>query len=145
MSLFGLALTVYGVIVPTEIRDYFGDKAMSIETFTVKIGLVQASALAIYLLSVGSALIFLGFLLEFLYTSYWYLAIVLAAIPIAVTFVLIQLKKLYSLSKEYSANSNVSLENEIVNLSARNPQWIMIVTQTLSAISIILLLSKFVL
>ncbi|MDH5268269.1 MAG: UbiA family prenyltransferase, partial [Candidatus Bathyarchaeota archaeon] len=28
LSLTGLALTVYGVIIPTEIRDYFGDKAM---------------------------------------------------------------------------------------------------------------------
>lgn len=28
-SLTGLALTVYGVIIPTEIRDHFGDKAMA--------------------------------------------------------------------------------------------------------------------
>jgi 1,4-dihydroxy-2-naphthoate octaprenyltransferase len=53
-SLTGLALTVYGVIIPTEIRDYFGDKAMSIETLTVHVGLVRASLIAMVLLTTGT-------------------------------------------------------------------------------------------
>jgi 4-hydroxybenzoate polyprenyltransferase len=146
LSLTGLALTVYGVIIPTEIRDYFGDKAMGIETFTVGLGLVTASALAIALLTTGATLTAIAFLLQFTYARHLLLNILVVAIPVAALIVLRQFKKLYSLSKECSASSNDSLiEEKIVHLSAQNPQWIMIITQTYSAISIVLLLSNFVL
>jgi 4-hydroxybenzoate polyprenyltransferase len=146
ISLIGLALTVYGVIIPTETRDYFGDKAMGIVTFTVGLGLVKASLLAITLLTTGATLIAIAFLLQFIYAQHSFLSFVLVAIPIACFFVLKQFRKLYSLSKEYTAsNSSSLLEEKIVNLSANNPQWIKIITQTYSAISIILLLSKFLL
>lgn len=56
LSLAGLASTVYGVIVPTEIRDYFGDKEMGIITMTVRLGLVKASLLGIVLLAIGAIL-----------------------------------------------------------------------------------------
>jgi 4-hydroxybenzoate polyprenyltransferase len=137
---------VYGVIIPTEIRDYFGDKSMGIETLTVSLGLVKASVLAIALLTTGAALTTLAFLLQFMYAQHPILNILVVAIPVAALIVLRQFKKLYSLSKEYSTSSNNSLiEENIVRLSAQNPQWIMIITQTYSAISIVLLLSKFVL
>jgi 4-hydroxybenzoate polyprenyltransferase len=146
ISLTGLALTVYGVIIPTETRDYFGDKARGIETLTVNLGLVKASILAIALLTTGATLTAIAFLLQFTYAQHPFLSILLVAIPVAGFFVLKQFRKLYSLSKEYMASNNSSLiEEKIVNLSARNPQWIMIITQTYSAISIILLLSKFLL
>ncbi|MBS7632744.1 UbiA prenyltransferase family protein [Candidatus Bathyarchaeota archaeon] len=70
ISLTGLALTVYGVIIPTEIRDYFGDKSVGIETFTVHIGLVKASMLAILLLSAGATLTAAAFLLQFAYDQH---------------------------------------------------------------------------
>jgi hypothetical protein len=74
------------------------------------------------------------------------LSIFLVAVPVALFFVLKQFSKLYSLSKEYSkSNNSETIREKIVNLSAHNPQWIMIITQTYSAISIILLLSKFLL
>jgi 4-hydroxybenzoate polyprenyltransferase len=144
ISLTGLALTVYGVIIPTETRDYFGDKAMGIETLTVTLGLVKASVLAISLLVTGASLTAIAFLLQFIYAQHSVLSIFLLAIPVATFFVLRQFWKLYSLSKQYvTTGSSDVIAEKIVNLSARNPQWIMIITQTYSAISIILLLSKF--
>lgn len=144
MSLTGLGLTVYGVIIPTEIRDYFGDKSMSIETFTVHIGLVKASILAILLLAAGATLTAIAFLMQFAHDQHPFLSILLIAIPIAGFVVLRQFRRLHFLSKEYAAsNSNSAIEEKIVNLSAHNPQWIMIITQTYSVISIVLLLRKY--
>jgi 4-hydroxybenzoate polyprenyltransferase len=146
ISLTGLSLTVYGVIIPTEIRDYFGDKAMGIETLTVSLGLVKASILAMTLLATGATLTAIAFLLQFTCAQHLFLSILLVAIPVAGFFVLKQFRKLYSLSKEYVAsNSSGPIEEKIVNLSAHNPQWIMIITQTYSVISIVLLVSKFLL
>jgi len=146
ISLTGLALTVYGVIIPTEIRDYFGDKAMSIETMTVRLGLVKASLLGIVLLTAGAALTGTAFFLEWAYSGHSWLSVFLLAMPVAVLFVLGKFKKLYVLSKEHaSSKSRNSVAEDIVSLSAHNPQWIMLITQTYSLMSIILLLSKFLL
>jgi 4-hydroxybenzoate polyprenyltransferase len=146
LSLSGLALTVYAVIIPTEIRDYFGDKAMNIETMTVRLGLARASFLSIVLLAAGAIITGTAFLLEWTYGQQLWLCILLLAIPVPVLFVLGKFKKLYSLSKEYtSSKSQNSLAEDIVSLSAHNPQWIMLVTQTYSFLSIMLLASKFLL
>ena len=145
MSLSGLALTVYGVIIPTEIRDYFGDKAMGIETLTVHLGLAKASIAAMALLTVGASLTAIAFLLQFTYAQHAFLSILLVAIPVAVFVVLKEFWKLYSLSKKYIDSESNGVEEEIVSLSAHNPRWIMIITQTYSIISIALLLSKFLL
>jgi 4-hydroxybenzoate polyprenyltransferase len=145
VSLTGLALTVYGVIIPTEIRDYFGDEAMGIETLTVYLGLVKASLLSIALLTAGAALTTVAFLLQFAYAQHLFLAVLLIAIPVAGSFVLNKFTKLYSLSKEYAASQSRSTEEKIVSLSSHNPQWIMMITQTYSIISIVLLISKFLL
>jgi 4-hydroxybenzoate polyprenyltransferase len=145
MSLIGLALTVYGVIIPTEIRDYFGDKAMGIETLTVHLGLAKASIIAMALLTVGATLTATAFLLQFAFAQHLFLAVLLVAIPVVAAIVLKNFRKLYSLSQEHAASKSNSVEEEIVLLSARNPQWIMMITQTYSIISIALLLSKFLL
>ncbi len=146
VSLIGLALTVYGVIIPTEIRDYFGDKAMGIETMTVRLGLVKASFLGIVLLTAGAILTGTAFLLEWAHGRHSWLSVFLLAVPVAVIFVLRKFKKLYSLSKEHaSSRSQSAVAEDIVSLSAHNPQWIMLVTQTYSLMSIILLTSKFLL
>ncbi len=145
LSLAGLALTVYGVIIPTEIRDYFGDRVMGIKTFTVHLGLVKASILAITLLAMGATLTTIAFLLQFIYAANLFLVVFPAAIPIAAFVVLRQFKKLHSLSKEYDESKNKVIQVEIVNLSSQNPKWIMIVTQTYSILSIVLLVSKFLL
>ncbi|MDH5596322.1 MAG: UbiA family prenyltransferase [Candidatus Bathyarchaeota archaeon] len=146
LSLTGLALTVYGVIIPTEIRDYFGDKAMDIETMTVRLGLVKASLLGIVLLTTGAILTGTAFFLEWAYGHHSWLSVFLLAIPVTVIFVLGKFKKLYSLSKELTSSKNqASVAEDIVSLSAHNPQWIMLVTQTYSIMSIILFMSKFLL
>jgi 4-hydroxybenzoate polyprenyltransferase len=145
ISLTGLALTVYSVIIPTEIRDYFGDKAMDIETLTVRVGLVKASLTTIVLLTTGAALTAIAFLLQFIYAHHLFLAVLLVAVPVAAFVVLREFRKLYSLSEEYMVSKSHSAEEKIVQLSAHNPQWIMMITQTYSIISIFLLLSKFLL
>jgi 4-hydroxybenzoate polyprenyltransferase len=145
VAVVGLALTVYGVIIPTEIRDYFGDKAMGIETMTVRLGLAKASLLSMILLATGGALIGTAFFLELIYGSYPLLSVFVFTIVIADVVALGNFKKLYSLSKEHEASKGQSsLAQDIVDLSASNPQWIMLVTQTYSLLSIVLLLSKFV-
>jgi len=143
-SLIGLGLTVYGVIIPTEIRDYFGDESMDIETFTVHIGLVKASILEILLLTAGTALTAIAFLMQFASDQHLFLSVTLIAIFIAGFVVLKQFRRLHFLSRQYAAsNSNRDIEEEITNLSAHNPRWIVIVTQTYSVVSIVLLLSKY--
>lgn len=146
LSLTGLALTVYGVIIPTEIRDYFGDKAMTIETMTVRLGLVKASLLGIVLLTTGAILTGTAFFLEWTYGQHSWLSVFLLAIPVTIVFVLGKFKGLHSLSKELASSKNqASVAEDIVSLSTHNPQWIMLVTQTYSIMSIILLMSKFLL
>jgi 4-hydroxybenzoate polyprenyltransferase len=146
ISLAGLTLTVYGVIVPTETRDYFGDKAMHVETLTVHLGVVKASFLGIVFLSTGAILTVTSFLLKFMYDGHPILALFLLTIPVAVLIVLKNFRKLYILSKKFVRNGEQSsIADEIVTLSANNPRWIMLVTQTYSFISVLLLVSKFLL
>lgn len=145
LSLTGLALTVYGVIIPTEIRDYFGDRKMSIETMTVRLGLVNASFLSMVLLVSGAIFIGTAFLLAFAFGKYPWLSVLLLGVPIAVSFVLGKFRKLHSMSKELARSSTQdSVSEKIVGFSAHNPQWIMVITQTYSFLSIILLASKIV-
>jgi len=147
ISLAGLALTVYGIIIPTEIRDFFGDKAMKIQTMTVRLGLTKATLLGIILVSLGAALTGTGLLLEWVSKQYAWFSLFLLAIPIAVSIVIGKFRQLYCLSKDFETadkNQNI-LEKKIVELSSDNPKWIMIVTQTYSALSILLLASKFIL
>jgi len=145
LALAGLASTVYGVIIPTEIRDYFGDKAMGIETMTVYLGLVKASLLSIILLSLGGTLIGTAFFVTFAYGRYPILSLSVLAIAVADLIVLRKLRKLYTLSKEYENSSDQnSVAREITTFSTNNPKWIMLVTQTYSLISIVMLISKFI-
>jgi 4-hydroxybenzoate polyprenyltransferase len=145
LSLVGLGLTVYGVIIPTEIRDYFGDEAMNVQTMTVKLGLTKASSLSIILLSIGAVVTCTAYLLEFAANTHAILAVFLLVLMAAVLFVLRRFVKLHSLAKELAASENSeSLKERIISLSAHNPQWIMLVTQSYNLIAIVLFVSKFV-
>jgi 4-hydroxybenzoate polyprenyltransferase len=145
LALIGLAMTIYGVIIPTEIRDYFGDKTMQIKTMTVHLGLVKACMTSILLIGVGAVFFAAAYLLEWINGPRPFLAILLLCIPVSVFFVLSKIKKLYRLSKQYmDTQGNASLKDQIVSISAHNPQWIMIITQTYSVLSVILLINKFV-
>jgi len=147
LALTGLPLTVYGVIIPTELRDYFGDKAMGIQTMTVHLGLSKSALLGIFLLSIGAFFTGTALLLELSINQQLWLSIFLLALPASVLFVLKKFKQLYFLSKKYEASNKnqAGLREKIVDLSSENPKWIMIITQTYSILSIILLASKFIL
>ena len=143
LALAGLASTVYGVIIPTETRDYFGDKAMGIITMTVRLGLAKASLLSMVLLSLGGTLIGGAFFVTFASGHYPLLSLSVFVIAAADLIVLQKLRKLYTLSKEYETSGQNSIAEEITSFSADNPKWIMLVTQTYSLISLIMLISKF--
>jgi 4-hydroxybenzoate polyprenyltransferase len=144
LALIGLALTVYGVIIPTEIRDYFGDKAMGIKTMTVHLGLVKASLLSIILLSIGGVFIGSAFFFTFAFGKNPLLSLLVFIIAGIDLIVLRKLKKLLALSKEYEKlNSKNLIAQEIIGLSENNPKWIMLVTQTYSFLSIVMLIHKF--
>ena len=146
VSIFGLASTVYGVIVPTEIRDYFGDEEMGITTMTVRLGLVKSSLLGIVLLVIGAIFTVTAFLTKFIFEGRLLLVVFVLPMLIAVFFVLTQFRKLYLLSKEYAlSEGQSSFKDEILKFSANNTKWIMMVTQTYSLASIVLLVSKFLL
>ncbi len=141
--LSGQALTVYGVIVPAEIRDYFGDKSMGIDTLTVRLGLAKASLFSIILLIVGGILCGVGFLFRLLYGNHPAMTIFLLAMAAVYCFVLRKYVRLYHLSKEYIfSQDQSSIEQQILELSARNPQWITLITQIIVFMSLILLVSK---
>jgi len=145
LALIGLAMTIYGVIIPTEIRDYFGDKTMQIETMTVHLGLIKASVASIALISIGAVFFVVAYLLEWISGPRPYLGLLLLSIPVSIFYVIAKIKKLHGLSKQYmNSQGNITLKEQIVNISAHNPQWIMIITQTYSILSIILLINKFV-
>ena len=144
--LLGQALTVYGVIVPAEIRDYFGDKAMGIKTMTVRLGLVKASLLGILLLTLGGILCGAGILFRLTYGPYPSLAAFLLFFAAVYYYALRKYWKLYLFSKEYESRDEGDRrlsEQNIVELSAQNPRWITLVTQTILVMSLVLLVAQF--
>jgi len=145
--LVGQAMTVYAILIPTEIRDYFGDKAMGVETMTVRLGLVKASLLGMVLLSAGGILSGTAFFIKLAFgLSQPMLSVFLLAMAVADYIVLREYKRLYSLSKEYiSSKRQGSIAQDITNLSARNPKWITLVSQAVVFMSIMLLVGKFLL
>jgi len=145
LFLSGQALTVYAVIVPAEIRDYFGDKEMGIVTMTVRLDLVKASLLGIALLSLGGTLCGLGLFLGLAYSSLPVLSACLAVMAMAYFYILGKYWKLYNLSRSLSASENQnSTEQEIVQLAAKNPKWITLITQTIVFMCLVLLVTKLV-
>lgn len=144
LFLAGQALTVYGVIVPAEIRDYFGDKAAGANTMTVRLGLIKASVLGLGLLSVGAILCGAGFGLKLASTNLPFLIGFLIVMASGYLFILNKYARLYRLSKHLKKKSEDSTEQNIVQLAAENPKWITIVTQTIVIMSIILLIAKII-
>ena len=142
LFLVGQAMSVYAVIVPTETRDYWIDKANGVKTMTVWLGLVKASILAITLLSVGGILMGAAFALA-ISMRFPVLAVFLLAIFVADFVILRSYRTLYGLSKQYSLASDDSIAERIVELSARNPRWINLAQQSILITSLVLLAAKF--
>lgn len=141
--LFGQAMTVYAIIIPTETRDYFGDKSMNVITFTVRLGLVKSSLLGIILLATGGTLSSAAFFVKLISGPYPLLAAFVLVIAFADSIVLKEYRKLYNLSRQHAATSKSDLAEQIVELSANNPKWITIVSQATVLVSVILLASNF--
>ena len=143
--LVGQAITVYSIIVPAEIRDYFSDKAAGTVTMTVQLGLVKASLLGLTLLSVGGTLCAAGFILEISTTSLPILSVLLVVMAAAYFFVLSKFWKLLNLSRQLSNSANQgSVDQKIVDLAAKNPKWITIVSQSIVFMCLILLVAKII-
>ncbi len=140
LFLAGQALTVYGVIVPAEIRDYFSDKASGTVTNTVKLGLVKASLFGLGLLAVGGTLCAVGFAFAFLNATAPLLGSLLIVMLAVYVYVLSKYVQLFKLSRQLGNSGSV--EREIVDLAAKNPKWITMVTQSIMFISIVLLIAK---
>ena len=145
LFLSGQALVVYGVIIPAEIRDYWGDKALGIETMTVKLGLGKASLFALLLLTLGGILCGTGLFLKLVYGAYPVLTVLLLFMAVTFYLILRKYKTLYFLSKKYrSSKERNTIEQDIVKLSAQNPKWITLITQIILIMSIVVLVSKII-
>jgi len=147
LFLSGQALTVYGVIVPAEIRDYFVDKKMGISTFTVLLGLAKASVLGIALLTIGGILCGLGLGFKLIIGALPLLTAFLTIMGAAYLYILAKYSKLLNLSRKHkdaSAEKQQVLERQIIEISAKNPKWITLITQAIVLMCIVLLVSKLI-
>ncbi len=142
LFLAGEAMHVYAVIVPTETRDYWIDKANGVMTMTVWLGLVKASVLAIVLLSAGGILMGTAFALA-MFTQFPALAVSLLVLLVADAIILRNYRTLYALSKQYSSAREDSVAERIVELSARNPKWINLAQLSVLVLAAALLATKF--
>jgi 1,4-dihydroxy-2-naphthoate polyprenyltransferase len=142
--LAGQAITVYAVIVPAEIRDYFGDKAKGVLTMTVQLGLRNASLLGLALLGLGGALCGVGFGLALWASSLPILAVFLVIMAAAYLLILSKYVVLFKLSRDLAKPEPLKIEQGIVELAAQNPKWITLITQSLVVMSLVLLVSKLI-
>jgi len=144
LFLAGQALSVYSLILSTEIRDYFEDNTMGIQTMTVSLGLVKASSLSITLLSIGGTLTLAAFFLRLASGLQPWLSFFLLIVVGANTIVLRDLKTLYSLSHKYTSSKNEnSIAEDIKQLATNSPKWIILVSQAAVFMSLVLLIGKF--
>jgi 4-hydroxybenzoate polyprenyltransferase len=143
LFLIGEALNVYAVIVPTETRDYWIDKANGVKTMTVWLGLAKASVLAIVLLTVGGILMGAAFALA-IFAQFPVLAVSLLVLLVADIIILRNYRTLYGLSRQYSLTKEDSTAESIVKLSARNPKWINLAQLSILVLAVALLAAKFI-
>jgi 4-hydroxybenzoate polyprenyltransferase len=141
LFLLGHTMTIYGLIVPTEIRDYLSDKAAGVRTMTVALGLPGAAVLGMVLLVTGLAIAgvalwstpgFSGSLLR----------VVLLAPLLADLTVLRKYFELHRLGSQYSRSPSEPLYQEIVRLSAQNPKWITLGSQARVLVHLVLIVAK---
>ena len=143
LFLAGHTLTIYGLIVPTEIRDYASDKAAGVRTMTVALGLPHAAVAGMVLLIAG--LVISGAaLLSMPVFSGSLLSLCLVAMVVANAAVLRQYHRLYRLSRAHSVSQDQDLYRKVVELSSQNPKWITLVSQASVLVHLVLIGAKFV-
>jgi hypothetical protein len=112
---------------------------------TVRLGLVKASLLGLALLGVGGPLCATGFILKLVGTSLPILSVLLVVMGAAYFYVLSKYWKLLKLSRQLgNSTSQALVEQEIVELAAKNPKWITMVTQAIVFMCLILFIAKII-
>lgn len=145
LFLVGQTLTVYSVIIPTETRDYFSDKAMGVKTMTVWLGLSRASLLAVAILVSGAAISMSAFMMTPTLSLEPIIALSFLAMVVADLYVLRAFHRLYRLSKDHEAVEGEAMGvigEEVVEFSSQNPKWITIVTQAIIFVNLVYLVGK---
>jgi len=118
---------------------------MGIATMTVRLGLTGASLFGVALLSLGGTLAAVGLFLRLTYSSLPILSVFLIIMVVAYLHILRKYWRLYNLSKLLVIpEKRNSAEQDIVQLAAKNPQWITLITQTIVAMCLVLLASKII-
>ena len=143
LFLVGHTLTIYGLIIPTEIRDYRTDEAAGVETMTVALGLPRAAILAMVLLPAG-LMISGAALLSTPGFSGSAFGVSLAAMILANLYVLRKYSQLYRLCRMHSVTKDEGLYGRIVELSSENPKWITLVSQASLLVNLVLAAAKIV-
>ena len=141
--LIGHTMIIWSIIVPAEIRDYFGDKALDVETATVHLGLEKASRASAVLLALGTLIAGEALFIRLVMETHILLTLSLIAMAAATIVIIRHIIRLNSLSAEYEVTKDRKLAEAIVNLSSNNPKWITLVTQASVLVSIVLLVGKF--
>ena len=145
LFLIGQTLTVYSLIIPTETRDYFVDKAMRLKTMAVWLGLSRATLLAIALLALGATLSISAFLMTPVITKNPLLMLAPFTMVGADLYIFREYFKLYNLAKRHEAeevDSKGLIGEMMVELSSENPKWITITTQAIIFVNLIYLAGK---
>lgn len=142
--LLGHTLIIYGLIIPTEIRDYCVDRSHQVKTMSVWLGLNKASGLAIGLLLMGTLLVVGSYSTSDLFTQNPLLMIFLFIIIAANGFVFSQFLRLRKLIFQSKSTDLVS-NNKVFELAASNPKWITISSMGSLLVALITILGKLLL
>ena len=141
LFLVGHTLTIYGLIIPTEVRDYRSDKAAGVTTMTVALGLPGAVLLAMVLLPAGLVISGAALLATPAFSGS-FLGLSLAAMLLANGLVLRQYRRLHRLCRVYSVSHAEVTYGKIVELSSNNPKWITLVSQASLLVNLVLAAGK---
>lgn len=139
LFLTGQCLVIYGLIVPTEIRDHDWDKEVGIVTMTVWLGLGSATLLGITLLCTGLGLMLVAFATQFVSMGLAPLCLFLAVPAAAIAYVVRQYVSIRSLL--VAGNGRPVMEG-VVALASKNPKWITLVSQSIVLACLVLLVAK---
>jgi 4-hydroxybenzoate polyprenyltransferase len=139
LFLAGQCMIIYGLIIPTEIRDHDWDKDMGIRTMTVWLGLGKATLFGIFLLTAGLIMMGAAFAMQSFSMDLALLGVFLVVPAFAIAYVVKQFISIHSLLR---ANNGGPAMDSVVALASRNPKWITIVSQSIVFISLVLLVAK---
>ncbi len=148
--LAGHTLTVYALIIPAEIRDYFVDSAAGAKTMTVWLGLKNASLLGIALLVAGPVISAAGLLTALDFSVRPLLGFPVAVMAVIDVYVLRKYGNLYRLSRKYESSvasyrtKDVleGMKKELAAIAVNNPKWITMVSQGIVLANLVLLAAR---